>query len=541
MVKRIALNQVGYIADMPKTAVIVGAADVFEIVGAESGKTFFSGIPCDPVSDEASGDSVSLIDFSAFNLCGEYVIRAGRKKSCVFNISRSPYNKLKKGLLKGLYYSRCGTALDKRFAGDYAHGVCHSELAPLLERPSQKLDVSGGWHDSGSYGKYTVCTCTVLAHLLYAYKLFPNAFEDITGIPESGNGIPDILNECRVGLEWLLKMQARDGGVYHKVVSINPAEVCMPEDDEMEQYVFPRSHQAAACFCAVTSLASGIFAEFDEDFSARLNEASINAWIWIINNQGFEAAENPPSVAASTAGDFFDYNFDDDMFWAVCELYEATGDEAFHEKLMELCKQISATGFSNRDNGGFGALCYLFGKRPRDKYTEQLIKVQIRIKADNLYSLSQKNGFGTAKAPEDYILGSNMYTMTGAMLLIAAHILFDCSDYLIAAHEQLNYMLGKNPNGISFVTGFGESCVRHPHHRPSESDDIEEPVPGLVVCGPNKDFSDEVAQWNIPGNAAPAKCYCDIMHSYTTNEPSIYCASSMIFVTGYLCSVSGIQ
>lgn len=537
MSKKIVLNQLGYISSMPKTAAFVGTAESFQIVDAKSGKTMFSGLTGDSVFDPSSHDTVSPIDFSSFNMCGKYYIKAGRKKSCVFEISEHPYKALKTGLLKGLYYNRCGIH-DKRFAGDYAHGKCHSDFVPLFENPSKRLDVSGGWHDSGGYGKFSVCTCTTLGHLLYAYKLFPESFNDITGIPESGNGVPDILNECRIGLEWLLKMQARDGGVYHKAASAESVSFVMPEDDHSEHYVFPRSHQATACSCAVFSLASRIYRDFDADFSQRLHEASINAWIWLMNNPKFVPFENPPLIALNAAGDFYDDNFDDDMFWAVCELYETTGDKLFHDRIHELCGRISAIGFINRDNGGFGAISYLFGSQPKDSRLEQMLQVQIRIKADNLYSLSKKSGYGTAKSPDDYIRGSNMYSMTDSITLILAYKIFRCEEYLQTVCEQVNYILGKNPMGMCYVTGFGSESVKHPHHRPSEADDIEEPVPGLLVCGPSKQSQDDFTQWNIPSEAPPAKCYYDISYSFSTNETTIYCNSAAVFVAGYLDSLT---
>ncbi len=532
MVKKIIFNQIGYIDKMPKKAYLTGSSDSFQIIRAKGGKTVFSGTPSQAVYDPASGDTVSLIDFSGLSEHGEFCIKAGIKKSRPFTISADPYKKLKTDLLKGLYYNRC-SALDERFAGEYCHGQCHSELIPLFENNSIKLDVSGGWHDSGGYGKYSVCTCVAIGHLLYAFSLFPERFSDRTGIPGSGSRIPDILIECRVGLEWLLKMQTRDGGVYHKIAPMTATPLVMPEDDDVQQYVFPHSHQAATCFCAVAALASRVYAPYDAEFSGRLNTASINAWIWLMNNPEYKPFVNPPTTIISAAGDFFDNNNDDDMFWAVCELYETTGDEMFHDKIRELCGNVKLTGFLNRDNGGFGSLAYIFGSRPKDKKVEHAIKLQFRIRADDLCALAEQSGYGTAKSENDYIRGSNMYSMTDSMLLITAHKLFGSKEYVDTAYEQFGYVLGKNPMGICFITGMGSDSVKHPHHRPSEADDIDEPVPGLLVCGPNKRSQDKFTQWNIPSEEFPAKCYYDIVYSFSTNEATIYCNSAAVFVAAF--------
>ena len=533
MSKKIVHNQLGYVKNMPKTAVLIGSADSFRIVDIKSGRTMFSGIPGEPVQDPASGDMVSVIDFSTFNPEGDYYLKVGRNKSNIFTISRNPFKGLLKGLLKGFYYNRCGVSLDRSFAGEYTRGECHSELVPLFENHSVKLDVSGGWHDSGGYGRYTVCTCIALGHLLYAYSLFPDSFSFETGIPDRKENVPDILTECRTGLDWLLKMQAKDGGVYHKVSSIKYTPMVMPEKDPAKQYVFPKSHYAAACFCAVTALASRIYKPFDEAFSRKLFEASVNAWIWLMNDPVFRPFENPPTVEKNLAGDFYDDNINDDMFWAVCELYQTTGEEAFHGKLRELAERVDATDFRNTSNGGFGAMSYLLGSRPRDELVEQHLQVQLRMKADSLYSLSRKSGYGTAKSAEDYVIGSNMYAMTDSMALILAYKIFDCREYVETALEQLNYILGKNPVGVCFVTGFGSESAKHPYHRPSEADDTEDPVPGLLVCGPNNHSQDDFTGWNIPAETPPAKCYYDISNSVSTNESTIYCNSAAVFVTGF--------
>ena len=529
MSKKIVHNQIGYVKNMPKTAVFIGTADSFRIVDIKSGRTMFSGIPKAPVQDQASNDTVSVIDFSTFNLDGDYFIKIGRNKSDIFTISPRPYKDLLTGLLKGFYCNRCGKAT----VGEYAHGECHSELVPMFDNPSVKLDVSGGWHDSGGYGRYSVCTSITLGHLLYAYSLFPDSFSDRTGIPDGKEGVPDILTECRTGLDWLLKMQAKDGGVYHKVSSIKYTPMVMPENDPARQYVFPRSHQATACFCAVTALASRIYKPFDAVYSRKLFEASVNAWIWLMNDPVFKPFENPPTVEKSVAGDFYDDNINDDMFWAVCELYEATGEEAFHGKLRELAERVDATNFCNRDNGGFGAMSYLLGSRPKDELVAQHLRVQLRMKADNLYSLSRESGYGTAKSSEDYTLGSNMYAMTDSMALILAYKIFDCREYIETAFEQLSYILGKNPMDVCYITGFGGNPVKHPYHRPSEADYAEDPVPGLLVCGPNNKSQDDFTQWNIPMESPPAKCYYDISNSISTNESTIYCNSAAVFVTGF--------
>ena len=154
------------------------------------------------------------------------------------------------------------------------HDICHTAEAKIYNGEGT-VDVTGGWHDAGDYGRYITAGACACAQLLYAYKLFPKAFDGLDlNIPESGSGVPDILSECRYELEWMLKMQREDGAVYHKVTTMRHAPFIMPEDDKEQLFVFPISSMATADLCAVCALAAGIFRPFDKAFSGRLAKAA---------------------------------------------------------------------------------------------------------------------------------------------------------------------------------------------------------------------------------------------------------------------------
>lgn len=528
----IHINQLGYPADMPKKAVFTGSGTGFEVISAYSGRTMYAGTMTSFGFDEASGDEVKTADFSQFNLEGRYYIHAGRRRSDTFDICAKPYTELKNALLKAFYYNRCGAALDRDYAGEYTHNMCHSDNAVLYHNKDVSADVSGGWHASGNYGRYVTVTCTAAAHMLYAYKLFPSAFPEKGNIPEGGD-MPDILCECRHGLEWLLKMQTRGGGVYHKVSPAGESAFALPEDDTSQMYIFPCSHQATAEFVAVTALASSVYEKFDRDFADLLQSAAFNGWIWLSNNPEYEPFRNPAEAGRDALGDMPDYNFNDTLFWTVCELYSMTGEDIFRRRIRELCRSVCLTGFEARNMGGFGALAYVLSDREKDIDVERSIGLQFRIQADNLASLAEKSGYETAKSPDDYKLGSNLSILTGGITLICADIILQCDNYTGVAAEQFNYILGKNPMGISYVTGFGSRSVTQPHHRPSAFDDVDKPVPGLLVIGANSGRDDDYAKWNIPKDTPPAKCYCDTGFCYSTNETSINCNSAALFMAAF--------
>lgn len=535
--QKIHLNQIGYQSHLAKKAVYIGNSESFAVINEKTQRVLYTGVISKPALDPASGDVVRTADFSTFNMPGRYYIRIGIKKSYSFSIEDKPFGPLINGLLKGLYYNRCGE-LTEEFAGEYAHQACHSEPAVLFDSPDKRIDVSGGWHDSGNYGKYVVSACTTLAYLLYAFKSSPDSFSDIVGIPESKNKIPDVLNECKVELLWLLKMQGRDGGVHHKAVSCDKIEYVLPEDDRSVQYVFAKSHQATADFTACTALAAQIFEKYDTEFSNKLSTASINAWIWLMNNPVFKPFTNPPSVLYNMAGDYFDDDIRDDIFWACCELYTMTGDSDFHTKICEMYSDVDLCGIQNCNVGGFGALSYILGRRTKDKTVVSAIKNAFRVAADNIEYLSKTSGYETSKSIKDYGIASSLNSVCDCIKLIAAYRLLGNDDYINTAVEQFNYLLGKNPLGLCFVTGFGSNSVKHPHHRPSVCYRCDEPVPGLLVCGPNSERKDEFTKWSIPMDTPPAKCYADNEISFSTNEPAIYYNAGLIFATALIESLS---
>jgi endoglucanase len=176
----------------------------------------------------------------------------------------------------------------------------------------------------------------------------------------------------------------------------------------------------------------------------------------------------------------------------------------------------------------------MLGEHIKDKAVTSAIKASFRVAADNIEYLSKTSGYETAKSINDYGLASNLNSACDCIKLIIANRMLGNDDYINTAVEQLNYLLGKNPNGICFVTGFGSHSVKHPHHRPSIADRCDAPVPGLLVCGPNSERKDEYTKWSIPMDTPPAKCYADNDISFSTNEPAIYYNAALIFVLAYI-------
>lgn len=535
----IALNQTGYLPAAEKKAVLTKGksfwvldADNRAVLEKEASWFGF---------DEASGDEVAIADFSEIRSPGRYRLRdENGEESCTFEISERIYRALQKDLQKAFYYQRCGCALAEQYAGVYTHPACHTEKALLWEDNGVAKEVSGGWHDAGDYGRYISPAAVAVAHLLYAFKLFPESFGESVNIPESGNGVPDILNECRYELEWMLKMQREDGGVYHKLTSAMHADFVMPQEDTSPFYIFPVSSMATADYAACMALAAGVYRAYDEAFADRLLRAAVSAWGWLEAHPEYVGFHNPSNC---NTGEYDDDCDRDERLWAAAELYLETGEEACKKALEELGREpLGKTDFGWTDVSGLASMAVLaadYLQTAKKAVPEKLLKdfrETVLAEAGRLVKQSESCGYLVAMAPGDYVWGSNMVVLNRGMLLVLAALLTEGEEkalYERVALRQLHYLLGTNAAGYSYVTGYGENACRHPHNRPTECDGIELPMPGWVSGGPFRTPCDETAVRSIPQGTPPMKCYLDHAMCYSLNEITIYWNSPAVFLTAY--------
>ncbi|ACL76568.1 glycoside hydrolase family 9 protein [Ruminiclostridium cellulolyticum] len=527
------VNQLGYKTLSKKIAVIKGQYKKFQVVDSKTGVAVLTGDLTGNPKDESSGDTVCYADFSKITVPGKYFISiSGLGKSYDFLIDDNVYSKLGDAMLKALCYQRCGTALTPDFAGEYSHAECHKTLAKFYNDETREIDVSGGWHDAGDYGRYVVPATVTVAGLLLAYEFYPQVFTDAVRIPESGNKIPDVLDEAKYGIEWLLKMQdSESGGVYHKVTSrVFPEMTTMPDKDVDNQLVMSISTNATADFAAVTAMASRIYVTIDPVFSQNCLQASQKAWEWLEKNKDFVSFKNPSDVAS---GEYGDSSGKDEKAWAAAELFRATGNEKYNEYFTDNY-QIEGFGLGWQNVSGFAAIAYMFSDvSGTDQKKVDEIKKAWLDKADMFASTGQKDGYLVAMHKMEYNWGSNMNVATHAMHLLISDRLKTDDKYIHTAEDCTHYLLGRNTLNQSYITGFGSKQVKKPHHRPSAADLALNPVPGLMVGGPDSALEDDVAKSKLSGKF-PAECYIDDINSFSTNEVATYWNSPVIFILGYL-------
>ncbi len=523
----ININQVAYLPNAKKIAVLRGLAmgDTF-YVHAEDGTIVYEGEVLGNGYYEATGERNAKADFSDLTEEGTYYLTSGSISSYPFEIKKDGYQELLMASVKMLYLQRCGQELLESDAGLFSHAACHTSNA-LIYGTNDTKDVSGGWHDAGDYGRYVSPGAITVQDLFLAYESHSDIFNseggDSYGIPESGNGVPDILDEAMYELEWMLKMQDEvSGGVYHKVTCKSFPGFIMPEYETEQLILSPISTTATGAFAAVMAKSAGIYAEIDQEFSIKCLQAATKAWEYLENNPNTGGFHNPADIVTGEYGDAED---SDERFWAAAELLAQTGDETYKSYIENLALESIPQGFGWDNVGTYGSIACLGLKEGSLK--EDVMKAirQIVIQeADTYLEASNTDGYGISLGT-DYVWGSNMVVLNRARLMMYANQVEPKEAYVNAAYAHLDYILGNNPMSICYVTGFGSVSAQNPHHRPSVY--LKTAMPGMVIGGPDSALQDPCAEQLLKG-LAPAKCYVDNDQSYSTNEITIYWNSPLV-------------
>ena len=524
----IVTNQVGYQPDSKKTAVFRNAASEseFSVVNADTKQVVYTGALSAAVNNTLAGEENKTGDFSQVTEPGQYYVTCGSlDPSYEFTIGSDVYSNLLDNSVRMLYLQRCGTEVQD---SDFGHSACHTGLASVYGT-GETIDVSGGWHDAGDYGRYVVPAAKAVADLIYAYAENPERYSDAIGIPESNNGIPDILDEVRYELEWMQKMQRADGGVYHKVTCESFPGYVNPELETEPLIVTPVSTTATADFCASMALAYTAYQETDPEFARKCLTSAENAWSYLEKNPNL-IFDNPEEITTGAYGDTSDR---DERYWAAAQLYCATGDSKYENALNSMATE---SGLDWVTVGDYGNIAILTAERiSKDSAIYEKAKKSILSQADQYESASAASPYGVALTKFDW--GSNMTVANAGIILSMAYQLTNDAKYQNAANAQLDYLLGTNPVGECFFTGYGTVSPENPHHRPSMA--VGKAMKGMLVGGVNSNLEDSAAKAYCQG-VADAKCYVDHAESYSTNEITIYWNSPLTYLLS-LTSETGSQ
>ena len=553
----IRVDQLGYAPKLPKEVAVTVAGD-YVLTDADGAEVrAYPNIV--PKEDEASGDTVAMFDLGEL-APGKYTLSGGGE-SREITVTERPWKDVTNALIKGLYYQRCDELLEEH-AGVYKHPACHTGLVeewrkpepPIPEEMKAKIPphflkmlsippeepygeapaprrIKGGWHDAGDYGKYVGPGAVTVGHLLYAWKLFPKGCSDDLNIPETGNGVPDILNETRFELEWILQMQRADGAFYHKQTSDHFPAFIMPEEDTQPEYLSPISRTATADAVAALALASRVYRAYDAEFADKCLNTALFGWKWLTEHPETRPYRNPMGLQSGYYGDSEDH---DERFWAACELYATTGEATYREAAEGFYREVrKLTLFGWAEVSGLGALCCLFDlKEKGGEILYDDLKQAFLRRSEWALLVVKDSGYRTAIPKTDYTWGSILNCMSNAMAMIMNTLITGREDMRAAALMQLNYALGLNALDLSFITGYGERQIMFPHHRPSGADGIEAPVPGLISGGPNNKMNYPTVKDRL-GNVPAAKSFIDETEFADMNEIAIYWNSPTVFTAAY--------
>lgn len=524
-------NSVGYLPDRAKRATVLGAASEFD-VKTEDGEVVFSGdLPPAKESSE-TGELLTVADFSELTTPGRYYVEVpGAGRSPVFEIGDNVFREPLEALMLGIYGQRCGTEVSFEFKGNhFHHGECHMKDASLQHATNESTikPATGGWHDAGDYGKYTVNGGFAVAMLLKAWEHFRDKLEGVEfQMPERGGEVPDILDEAKFQVDWVLTMQFDDGSAAHKVSGLDFEGMGVsPEGDGAPRYFSKQSTAAAAHVVAVAAQAARIFEEYDPDYAAKCLEAAQKSWAYL------EA--NPDSVQAPQ-GSFglmqYNTNDPDDRLWALAELWETTGEPALLAKLEEaLSERNVRMNWDWPDVENLGFYTYALSRHasqedgdPRNPDVLAEVEASLIASGDQVVNNAVNHEYGRGIGGM-YYWGINGVIARVTMNLQVAHRLTGDDKYLDAGVQQLDHLLGRNYYSRSQVTGVGYDPPRAPHHRPSVADRVSAPWPGLLVGGSNQDPE---APDDNP--YASATSWRDASDDYRTNEVAINWSTAMIY------------
>ena len=482
----IRLNTVGFLPDAPKRASVAAECSDFRAVRDADGGEVLAGKVGPRVKDAESGQSLAVVDFSALAAPGVYRLDVpGVGRSAPFRVGADVYNEPFKTVTRAMYLWRCGTAVSGRHDGQtFAHGPCHLEDAFLdfVGGGHAKKDLSGGWHDAGDYNKYTLNAAFTVGVMLQAWDHFGDTLRAVRlDIPESSNATPDFLDEVRWELDWLLKMQADDGSVYHKVSTKEFGGVVLPEAEKAERYAVPWSSAATADFVAVMAMASRHYAPFDRDYAARCLAAARKGYAFLAANP----ADHPADLTGFSTGPYQTGDASGRM-WAAVELWEATGEDALLKDFESRAKATPrpvgpSAGWSNVTN--LAMYTYALSKRqgPDAALRESVRSALVRM-ADGAVRARDAHAYARPLGNR-YFWGSNGHIAQQVQTLHVANALRPNRAYVEASLDALNYLFGRNPYGRSFVTGIGHNPPLHPNDRRAGADNVDAPWPGYLVGG----------------------------------------------------------
>jgi len=549
------VNQVGYLPKAPKYAVVQReeASPLPWELRDGSGNVVASGQSQPLGEDSDSGEKLHLLDLSSYETASKGLrVELGGESSPAFDVGPDVYHQLKYDALRYFFYNRSGIPIALPYALDFkwtrpAGHLSDSSVGCPAETCKYKLDVHGGWYDAGDHGKYVVNGGIAAWTLLDLWERthYLGASEADFGdgklnIPESGNNRPDLLDEARWEIEFMMRMQVPEGQdkagmVHHKIHDTfwTPLGTTPPSHTDT-RYLHPVSTAATLNLAAVGAQCARVYRTVAPAFASKCLKSAVRAW---------NAALANPKMFASPmdnmgGGPYDDLDVSDEQYWAAAELYLTLGTEELLKFVVESPHYASmGIGSTHEKVSEFTSMTW--------QSTAALGTISLAVVTDaGSAELASKARQSVAQAAEQYLeaiaqqgfrlpmrrgsdghypWGSNSFVANNGVVLALAYDLTGDAKYLGGATQALDYLLGRNPLGLSYVTGYGFEPVENPHHRHwahSRNLRIPVPPPGALVGGPNSKLQDPTSKRRLNG-CAPLRCYTDSVDAWSVNEVAI--------------------
>jgi endoglucanase len=471
-----------------------------------------------------SGDKAWWFDFSSLSTNGNYYLydSLNNLRSYPFTISDCAYEEPIRHGLRTYFYQRCGAGKAAPFAapdwadapachvGNLQDNACYSIQNPV---PTSAKDLHGGWHDAGDYNKYVTFTYGPLMDLLRAFEENSALWGDENNIPESGNGVPDLLDEVKYELDWLLRMQQANGAVLSVVGVQNFASASPPSADHAQRFYGPAT--TAASFSAASSfaLAARQFQTIPgmAAYASTLQNAAVNAWNWGVANPNTTFYNAGVIAAGENQTDAYETSMR--KLATACFLFALTGDNTYRTYFdnnyqsahlmqwsyaypFEPHTQDALLVYSSLSNGTTAVKNSI-----RNVYSNSIQSGN----DDNLPSfLNQSDAYRAFLRSDNYTWGSNETKAHQANMFFAMNHLGlntpNATQYKNAGTGFLHYLHGVNPTSYCFLSNMGdygaENSIPSLYHAWFNDgtvwDDVNTsaigPAPGYLPGGPNPNF-----------------------------------------------------
>lgn len=516
----IRANQLGFLPNDYKSGVIIAEGELagrtFKIIDAINKKTAYSDNIGKNLGTYGNFKFSYKIDFTQVKTPGNYFIEIDGEKSVPFKINSSLYNGIVDSLMIFFKIQRCGPT------NPYMHDVCHLyDVYKIVgDNSVQTADLTGGWHDAGDYIKFLGTTAYTTYMLLFSYEFDKSKFD----FDNNKNGAPDILEEAKVGIDWLLRCNYSKYKLVTQVqdLSDHSAGWRMPENDSLRYlragYTGLGKNQIGL-YTAVMALASRIWREtfYDDQFADRCLTAAEN--IYSLRNEA-------PDVDKSQTGMYQDSRFWGKLSLGAVELYNTTKFNLF----LNDAKMYADSAKSDYwwSWGDINSLAHYRLAKIESRYGQYVLNNLVKFNSYRWQSLYE-DGMAPTWGTTNSLLGV-------ALQAILFKDLTRSSIFDSLAVAQRDFVLGKNNWGVSFVFNIGKVFSKNIHHQISYLNGGY--LPGAVSAGPApvsllKNYQIERKNNTYNRFNLDTVKYFDDRMDYITNEPTIGTNATAVFVFGY--------